>query len=59
METFQVLGVSTLGVWLGDGESKMGRGIDKTGMGCKEFGVPHAVIPQIGEDSVVGVDKLV
>jgi len=37
----------------------MGRGIDKTGMGCEKFGVPHAVIPQVGEDSVVSVDELV
>jgi len=37
----------------------MGRGIDKTGMGCEKFGVPHAVILQVGEDSVVSVDELV
>ena len=46
-------------IWLGDGEGKMGRGFDKTGMGCEEFSGPHVVIPQVGEDSVVGVDKLV
>jgi len=37
----------------------MGRGIDKTGMGHKEFGVPYVVVLQVGEDSVVSVDELV
>jgi len=56
---FQVFGVSSLGIWLGDGKSEMGRGINKACMGREEFCVPHVVIPQIGEDSVIGVDKLI
>jgi len=59
LETFQVLGVSSLGIWLGDGKGKIGRGINKTGMGHKGFCVPRVVAPQIGEDSVVGVNELV
>jgi len=59
LETFQVFSVSSLGIRLGDREGKVGRGVNKTGMGCEEFCVPCAVVLQIGEDSVVGVDELV
>jgi len=56
---FQVLGISSLGVWLSDREGKMGRGINKACMWGKEVCGPHTVVPKIGEDSVVGVDELV
>ena len=59
MELFQVLGVSSLGVWLGDGKGEVGWGIDELGSGDEEFSSPTTVAPLIGEDSFVGVDKLV
>ena len=59
LESFQVFSVSSLGVWLGDREGKMGRGVDELGSWDKEFCSPSAVAPLIGEDSIVSVDKLV
>ena len=59
MESLQVLGVSSLGVWLGDGEGEVGWGINELGSGDEEFRSPNAVTPLIGKDSFVGVDKLV
>ena len=59
MESFQVFGVSSLGVWLGDGEGEVGWGINELSSGDKKFGSPSAVAPQIGKNSFVGVDKLV
>jgi len=56
---FQVLGVSSLGIWLGDGEGKTGRGIDETSVGGKEICGPGAVVPPIREDVLVTVDELV
>jgi len=46
---FQVFGVSSLGIWLGDGEGKVGRGIDETCMGGKEicgWGLVEVVSPR-------------
>jgi len=59
LETFQVFGVSSLGIRLGDGEGKMGRGIDEACVWGKEVCGPGAVVPMIGEKSFVTVDKLV
>ena len=59
LELFQVLGVSSRGVWLGNGEGEMRRGIDELGSWDKEFGSPSAVAPLIGEDLFIGVDELV
>ena len=59
MESFQVLGVSSLGVWLGNGEGEVGWGVNELGSRDKEFGSPGAVSPLIGKDSFVGVDELV
>ena len=59
MESFQVLSVSSLGVWLGDGEGEVGRGINKLVSGDKEFGSPTTITPRIGENSFVGVDELI
>jgi len=59
METFQILGVSSLGIWLGDGEGKVGRGIDKSGSRGEKVCVPDAVIPMVRKDSLVAVDDLV
>jgi len=59
LETFQVFGVSSLGIWLGDGAGKMRRGIDKSGMWGKEIHGPDAVVPMICEDLFVTVDELV
>jgi len=56
---FQVFGVSSLGIWLGDGEGKTGRGIDKAGMWGEEICGPDAVVPMICEDSFVAVDELI
>ena len=55
----QVLSVSSLGVWLGDGKSEVGWRVNELGSGGKEFGSPTAVSPLIGEDSFVSVDELV
>ena len=59
LETFQVFGVSSLGIWLGDGAGKTGRGIDETSVGGKEICSPGAVVPPICEDVLVAVDELV
>ena len=59
LELFQVLGVSSLGVWLGDGVGKTGREINKLGSWDKEFCSPSAITPLVGEDLVVGVNELV
>ena len=59
MESFQVLGISSLGVWLGDGEGEVGWGVNELGSGDEEFGSPNAVAPLITKDSFVSVDKLV
>ena len=59
LESFQVLGVSSLGVWLGDREGETGRGINELGSRDKEFGSPSAIAPLVGEDLVVSVDELV
>jgi len=59
LETFQVFGVSSLSIWLGDGEGKVGRGIDETCMWGKEVCGPGAVVPLIHKDSFVTVDELV
>ena len=59
MESFQVFGVSSLGVWLGDGEGEVGWGVNELGSGDEEFGSPTAVSPLITEDSFIGVDELV
>jgi len=59
LETFQVFGVSSLGIWLGDGEGKTRRGIDEACVWGKEVRGPGAVVPTIGENSFVTVDKLV
>ena len=59
LELLQVLGVSSLGVWLGDGEGEVGWGINELGSGDEEFGSPNAVSPLITEDSFVSVDELV
>jgi len=59
LETFQVLSVSSLGIWLGDGEGKMGRGIDKASMWGKEICGPDSVVPMICEDLFVTVYELV
>ena len=56
---FQVFGVSSLGIWLGDGEGKTGRGIDETSVGGKEICCPGTVVPMIREDLFVAVDELV
>jgi len=59
LETFQVFSVSSLGIWLGDGAGKTGRGVDKTSVGGKEVCGPGAVVPLIREDVFVAVDELV
>ena len=59
LESFQVFGISSLGVWLGDGEGEVGWGINELGSRDKEFGSPTAVSPMITEDSFVSVDELV
>jgi len=59
LETFQVFGVPSLGIWLGDGEGKMGRGVDETSVWGKEICGPDAVVPMIGKDSFVTIDELV
>ena len=59
LESFQVFGVSSLGVWLGDRVGKTGRGINELGSWDKEFSSPSAIAPLISEDSVVSVDELV
>jgi len=59
LETFQVFGVSSLGVWLCDGEGVVGRGIDKSGSRGEKVRVPDAVVPMIHEDPFVAVDDLV
>ena len=59
MESFQVLGVSSLGVWPGDGEGEVGWGVNELGSRDKEFGSPSAVAPLVGKNSFIGVDKLV
>ena len=59
LELFQVLGVSSLGVWLGDEEGEMGRGINELGSWDEEFSSPSTVTPLIGEDLFVSVDELV
>ena len=59
MESFQVLSVSSLGVWLGDGKGEVGWGVNELGSGDEEFGSPNAVAPLVGKDSLVGVDELV
>ena len=59
MESFQVLGVSSLGVWLGDREGEMGWGVNELVSGDKKFGSPGAGAPRIAKHSFVGVDELV
>ena len=59
MESLQVLSVSSLGVWLGDGEGEVGWGVNELGSRDKEFGSPGTVSPLIGKDLFVGVDELV
>jgi len=59
LEMFQVFGVSSLGIWLGDGKGKMGRGIDKAGVWGKEICGPGTVVPMICEDLFIAVDELV
>ena len=59
MESLQVFGVPSLGVWLGDREGEVGWGIDELSSGDEEFGSPNAVTPLIGKDSFVSVDELV
>ena len=59
LETFQVFGVSSLGIWLGDGVGKTGRGINETSVGGKEICGPGAVVPLICEDALVAVDEFV
>ena len=59
MELFQVFGVSSLGVWLGDREGEVGWGIDELGSGDEEFGCPNAVTLLIGKNLFVSVDELV
>jgi len=56
---FQVLGVSSLGIWLGDGKGKTRRGIDETSVGGKEICGPGTVVPPIGKDLFVAIDELV
>jgi len=56
---FQVFGVSSLGIWLGDGEGETGRRIDETSVGGKEICGPGAVVPPICKDALVAVDELV
>jgi len=56
---FQVFGISSLGIWLGDGKGEMGRGVNKTCVWGKEVCGPGAVVPTIGKDLFVAVDKLV
>jgi len=56
---FQVFSVSSLGIWLGDGEGKVGRGIDETCMWGEKICGPGTVIPLIREDSFVTVDELI
>jgi len=56
---FQVFGISSLGIWLGDGKGKMGSGVNKTCRWGKEVRGPGAVVPMIGEDLFVAVDELV
>ena len=37
----------------------MGRGIDKTGMGCEKICGPGMVVPMVRENLFVAVDELV
>jgi len=46
---FQVFGVSSLGIWLGNGESKVGRGIDETCVRGEKICGPGAVVPIVRE----------
>jgi len=59
LETFQIFSVSFLGIWLGDGEGKMGRGIDETCVWGKKVYGPDTVVLLICKDLFVAVDKLV
>jgi len=59
LETFQVFSVSSLGIWLGDGEGKMERGINESCVWSKKFCGPGPVVPLICKDSFVAVDELV
>ena len=59
LKTFQVFGISSLGIWLSDGEGEMGRRIDETGVWGKKICGPGTVVPVICEDSLVTVDELV
>ena len=59
LELLQVLGVSSLGVWLGDGEGEMGWGVNELGSGDEEFGSPNTVVPLVSKDSFIGVNELV
>jgi len=56
---FQVFGVPSLGIWLGDGAGKTGRGINETCVGGKEICGPGAVVPPIHKDALIAVDELV
>ena len=59
MESFQILGISSLGVWLGDGEGKVRWGVNELSSRDEKFGSPNVVTPLIGKDSFVGVDELI
>jgi len=59
LETFQVFGVSSLGIWLGDGEGETGRGIDESCMWGEEICGPGVVVPPVCEDAFVTVDELI
>jgi len=59
LETFQVLSVSSLGIWLGDGEGKMGRRVDEIYVWGKEVCGPDTAVPMVGENLFIGVDELV
>jgi len=56
---FQVFSVSSLGIWLGDGEGKMGRGINETCVWGKKVCGPGMVVPLIYKDLFIAVDELV
>ena len=47
LEPFQVFSVSSLGVWLGDGEGEVRWGINELGSRDEEFGSSNAVTPLI------------
>ena len=59
LESFQVLSVCSLGVWLDDREGEMGRGINELGSGDEEFSSPSVVTPLIRENVFVSVNELV